>query len=301
MNFTVSNTSVGASLASVTSALSAAEPATAETAPVQPEITQAVIALLAVGTCLAIVWLVRRIIYPRKLSLSRAPGRPNKLNAAQGLVLLIVLMMVGIAAMALLQSMGLDKARAMVLAVTLDRLVWLAVLLPIGALGFRFGLVRGMGLSVRHWLYDTIRAVYAYLAIFPVCFALQAIVILLMPNKWHLEHPMLTAMDDLSQSWQVMLAISAVVLVPVSEEVFFRGILQSIARKHLGNAWAAVLATSAIFAILHHATPQSIPSLFALSMVLGYTYERSGRLFSPILIHVIFNGVSVTLFFMQMS
>ena len=58
--------------------------------------------------------------------------------------------------------------------------------------------------------------------------------------------------------------------------------------------------TSAIFAMLHWDTVASadgewvpLPALFALGVVLGYNYERSGRLVAPILIHALFNGVSV--------
>ncbi|MFZ9024246.1 MAG: type II CAAX prenyl endopeptidase Rce1 family protein [Anaerohalosphaeraceae bacterium] len=47
------------------------------------------------------------------------------------------------------------------------------------------------------------------------------------------------------------------------------------------------------FAILH--TPTHIPALFILSVGLGYAYERSGSLLRPILMHIFFNGLSITM------
>ncbi|MGC9455565.1 MAG: CPBP family intramembrane glutamic endopeptidase [Phycisphaerae bacterium] len=292
MSFALSNLSVCSAALTATTAASAAE--VAETTTAEPVMSETVIALLAVGSCLALVWLVRRIIYPRKLSLSHAPGRPHKLNAIHGVVLLTVLVMISAFAPGMMMALfGLPEPKAIVLGLMVDRVAWLGISLPVAALAFRFGLMRGMGLSVRHWIYDSIRAAYAYLAVLPLCLGLQALTTLLVPPK---QHPIFEIMGGLPPYWQATLALTTAVLVPISEEVFFRGLLQSIARRHLQNAWAAVIAISAVFAMLHAATPQDIPSLFVLSLVLGYTYERSGRLLSPILIHMVFNGVFVALF-----
>lgn len=281
-----------ARLLAETGASAATEPGGLEAVPSKAEI-----ALFAVGICLAIIWLIRRIIYPRKLSLAKAPGRANTLTAAPVLILLVTLYLLSSVIMLPLHwSLGLEEVRAMVLAVTLDRIIWIVVSLLVAAECFRFGVRRGMGLSLRHWIYDTLRAAYAYLAIFPFCVGLAWITALLVPEQWVTPHPMLEAMYDLPAAWLVLLVLVTVVLVPVAEEILFRGLLQTMVRRYLRNAWAAVLLTSTIFALMHVATPHHIPALFALSVVIGYSYERSGRLLSPILIHAFFNGVSVAVF-----
>ncbi|MFP3938282.1 MAG: CPBP family intramembrane glutamic endopeptidase [Phycisphaerae bacterium] len=296
MEITLSNKSPCTAAITVLADASATGDSVAETTPVAPGMSETVIAMLAIGSCLALVWVVRRIVHPEKLSLSHAPGRPGNLNAGHALIVLVVLVMAGMAAVSALLELGLSKSKALVLGVTFERLVWMAVLLPLGATLFRFGLVRGMGLSARHWLYDTFRGFYAYLAVFPLCIAMLNLSSLVIPAK---PHPMLAAAGELSTPWLALLVFAAVVLAPVSEELLFRGLLQSAARRHLGNAWLAVLLTSAAFALLHLRIPQTVLPIFILSLVLGYTYERSGRLFSPILIHMLFNGVSTALFLTQ--
>jgi membrane protease YdiL (CAAX protease family) len=47
-----------------------------------------------------------------------------------------------------------------------------------------------------------------------------------------------------------------------------------------------------VFAVFHE-NPQHWPAMFAFSLVLGYSYEKSGSLFRCIFLHSIFNALSV--------
>jgi membrane protease YdiL (CAAX protease family) len=301
MNFTLSNAS--ACIGRAAAGLAAAAPTTAPAEPPPTNLeVKTTLGMLAVGICLAAVWLVRRLIYPRKLSLARAPGRANTLHPAHVVLLLLGFILFGGWGYYVLHRwIGLSEGRAFVAAVAADSAFLLVASLALAASTFRFGIVRGLGLSARHWIYDALRAGYGYLAVFPVCVGLMEAFARLLPKDWHGAHPMLTALDSLPPAWRVLVAAVAVVLVPVSEEVFFRGLVQSMLRRYLHNAWAAVLVASAVFASLHYATPQFIPALFALAVVLGYHYERSGRLLSPILIHLLFNAVSVAFYILRVS
>jgi membrane protease YdiL (CAAX protease family) len=90
----------------------------------------------------------------------------------------------------------------------------------------------------------------------------------------------------------------AVVVAPVAEEMIFRGYLYPVGKKYAG-AFASMVVTSLLFAVLHgHAG--SIPALFTLAMCLGLAYEKSGTLIVPMIMHAVFNAVSVTaiLFFL---
>ena len=87
--------------------------------------------------------------------------------------------------------------------------------------------------------------------------------------------------------------VFAAVIAPVFEEILFRGLFQSMLRSVVSRAWLAVVLTSVFFAMLH--PWMHWPALFALSMCLGYAYEKSGSLFRPIFIHMLFNAISIIL------
>ena len=84
----------------------------------------------------------------------------------------------------------------------------------------------------------------------------------------------------------------------VAEEVVFRGGLQrwaldrpALALRHAGLSRANLLA-SAAFAAVHlvNHTPLVALGVLPVSLLLGAVYERSGRLRTPIALHLWFNG-----------
>ena len=263
--------------------------------------------LLAAGTLVLVVWILRRIVHPKTLRLDRTPGRPNTLTPLHVAALLVIWLGVTVCAQKLL-SHTVDWAgpprlvegatidlRTVLLAGMVGQAAWLLVSLLVAGRAFPLGLSRGLGLSMRHAFYDGARSVVAVLAVFPVCIALSALSILLLkPHGLVHPHAMLTAIKTLGAPWQVAVVFSAVVMAPLAEEVFFRGLLQSMLRRYTGRPWVAVVATSAAFASIHFSTPQHVLALFALSLVLGYNTERTGRLAAAISIHVLFNAISIT-------
>lgn len=102
--------------------------------------------------------------------------------------------------------------------------------------------------------------------------------------------------------WRVIVAVilSAVVAAPLFEELLFRGTVQTgfagmttrLLRSEVLGRWAAIVAASVLFALLHPGW--SWPAIFVLSLGLGYVYERTGNLLAPISMHVAFNALSVT-------
>lgn len=76
-----------------------------------------------------------------------------------------------------------------------------------------------------------------------------------------------------------------------AEEVFFRGFMQTRLRQHWGPR-AAVLATSASFAILHvDVTLVHVVVVFALSVYLGFVTESTGSALPAVVCHVVNNVV----------
>jgi membrane protease YdiL (CAAX protease family) len=87
----------------------------------------------------------------------------------------------------------------------------------------------------------------------------------------------------------VWLWLSAAVVAPVAEEVFFRGLVQNAAADILRNRWSAILLTSVAFGLVHFPQPHAIVPLVVLGVILGYVYERTAALWAPVLVHVAFN------------
>lgn len=63
------------------------------------------------------------------------------------------------------------------------------------------------------------------------------------------------------------------------------------------KAWAAVIVASLLFSAVHPLW--TAPLIFLLAVCLGYVYERTGNLWSTIVMHAIFNGLSTWFYFYQ--
>lgn len=93
----------------------------------------------------------------------------------------------------------------------------------------------------------------------------------------------------------------AVVLAPLAEELFFRGMLfPALARRM--SVWAAIVVSAVLFALLHVGTGATAELganallaalIFPLGVLLAWAYHRRGTLVVPILIHAIFNLMAV--------
>ena len=101
--------------------------------------------------------------------------------------------------------------------------------------------------------------------------------------------------EETSAVMRVYFFVLAVVIAPCFEEILFRGIAMPVLAKRIG-ASAAVLITSVIFAILHWHVPSLVP-LFILSIGLSLAYIYTESLLVPMVMHSLFNFVSVTFLF----
>jgi hypothetical protein len=89
--------------------------------------------------------------------------------------------------------------------------------------------------------------------------------------------------------WLAVLAI--VILAPIAEELFFRGVIFNVFLREGGRRWAFI-GSSALFAIIHLSLVALIP-IFVLGLALAWVYERTGNLLAPITMHMVVNGASV--------
>jgi len=90
------------------------------------------------------------------------------------------------------------------------------------------------------------------------------------------------------------LAVAAiVVLAPVAEELFFRGVLFAGLRSRL-SVWPAAIISGVLFGGLHAVSgPTSAIPLALLGVLLALLYQRSGSIWPCIFIHALNNGVAV--------
>ncbi|WP_298818670.1 CPBP family intramembrane glutamic endopeptidase [Chloroflexus sp.] len=80
-------------------------------------------------------------------------------------------------------------------------------------------------------------------------------------------------------------------IVPVVEELFFRGALHHLLRRHL-SATLTIVVGAAIFAIVHF-IPMLVPGLFVAGLCLGYLREQSGSIWPGVIFHMLQNTLAL--------
>jgi membrane protease YdiL (CAAX protease family) len=171
--------------------------------------------------------------------------------------------------------------------------------------------LKGFGLNIKTIHKDFIFAFLNLLAVWPILILMIMLTIFVGQFIWgpqfrlpqHEELELIAAYPQLPV--RVLIIITTIVVMPVFEEMLFRGMFQTMIRTFLSDfefrisnfrcrqsAWLAITISSGIFATVH-ANAGHWPAIFALAVCLGYSYEKSGSLFRPIFIHCLFNATSV--------
>jgi uncharacterized protein len=112
-------------------------------------------------------------------------------------------------------------------------------------------------------------------------------------NTW--ENSKTEAMQQNVTLVTVLLAcVSAAVISPIYEEIFYRGFLYRWLRTRVGLK-GAVLLSSLIFTIVHIPTYNVMPVNFFSGIIFALAYERTGSIWPSVLIHGLTNGTMVLL------
>ncbi len=93
------------------------------------------------------------------------------------------------------------------------------------------------------------------------------------------------------EPWLAVLAI--VILAPIAEELFFRGVVFNAFLREGGRRWAFI-GSSALFAVIHLSLIAAVP-IFLLGLALAWVYDRTNNLLAPIAMHMVVNGASVVI------
>jgi membrane protease YdiL (CAAX protease family) len=116
------------------------------------------------------------------------------------------------------------------------------------------------------------------------------------------EHPIVDLLQaERSVVALAIVAVSAVIVAPVAEELFFRRVLQGWLEKRLPRAdgGQAIGLAAAAFALAHAGQGLAFLPLYPLAIVLGFLVRRTGSLLPAILLHGMFNAVSLLLILLQ--
>ncbi|MHC4394139.1 MAG: lysostaphin resistance A-like protein [Planctomycetota bacterium] len=158
--------------------------------------------------------------------------------------------------------------------------------------------LKGFGLNAKTIHKDFFAAMVNLLTIWPVVLLVLVVTIFFGELLWGQDfqmqpHEELKSIALHSQlSVRILIIVTAIVIVPVFEEMLFRGLFQTMFRSFTSRPWLSILMSSGLFSIVH-ANAGHMPALFMLAICLGYSYEKSGSLFRPIFIHSLFNTTAI--------
>lgn len=109
-----------------------------------------------------------------------------------------------------------------------------------------------------------------------------------------LHNPVVNALRHPNLSWRFMLYLGmlAVIIGPLSEELFFRWLALRLLSGKLG-CFLGVFLSSLLFASLHPI--QDWAPIFVLSLGISAAYAVTGSIIAPVVAHCVFNLVSVVL------
>jgi len=159
---------------------------------------------------------------------------------------------------------------------------------------------------------EIVCGVLGYLGGLPLVFAGLLLTLLLM--RWQTlltgtalfafaEPPVHPIIEPLARGsfWIRMQAVAVVLLVPITEEIMFRGVLYRHLREVFGrwgwlvSLFLSLLISSLLFAVIHPQGALGVPVLAAVAIVLALLREWRASLIAPIVTHMIVNGVTTTL------
>jgi len=173
-------------------------------------------------------------------------------------------------------------------------------------LGVRRGRVSlaGMGFVPPTWRWRWLwQALALSAALIPLRAILGVVVVLLTENgieNLAARQELILPSEGFSWITFAITLVGAGIIAPISEELYFRGLLHGWFQSRF-RFWPRVLLSSALFGLAHFDSPAVVASSFMLGVANAITYERTKSLWFPIVMHVITNGTAVILLYVAMA
>lgn len=127
------------------------------------------------------------------------------------------------------------------------------------------------------------------LLVYGAYFGVQAVMELLVPVDLG------DVMTPLAGTRHLGLAVAFVVIAPLIEELVFRGYLFAAWRHTRLGLWGTIVLTSVIFTAIHigQYTGMALLYVFVFSLILGLAREKTGSIWTPMLLHTVNNLIGV--------
>lgn len=132
---------------------------------------------------------------------------------------------------------------------------------------------------------------YIWVLIFGIVFCLGGNVLLAMSGLAMKDTSYITASAAIYSESMAVLLLCQGIVVPIAEELMFRGVLFKRCREQM-SFWGAAFSVSCFFAFVHGTVTQLMYTLI-LGIFLAYVYEKLGSLKAPVLLHILVNVVSI--------
>lgn len=152
-----------------------------------------------------------------------------------------------------------------------------------------------LGLRADRLPRDLTAALLGYVAVWPLCAAIlwatQSAILYCFPETELPKHEAIQTLlsRDTSSVTAALTIISAILLAPIVEELFFRGILQSALARRWRSQWRAIAVSATAFGLIHFQNVETVPALALFGAALGYAYAKSRSLTLVIALHALFN------------
>jgi membrane protease YdiL (CAAX protease family) len=145
------------------------------------------------------------------------------------------------------------------------------------------------GLSRRPKWSDLGLAIMSFLCYFGVLLVAMLLLAWFLPDVYNQTQDLGYATEN-NETWQLILVFARLVIItPIAEELIMRGLLFKKIRNKL-SFWPTAIIVSLIFAVSHGQFNVGVDT-FLLSLFLCYQREKTGAIYTPIIIHMLKNLV----------
>ena len=160
--------------------------------------------------------------------------------------------------------------------------------------------LRGFGLDIRTVIKDLKAGTVNLICVLPLISASIIALTLIGKRFWGSDfelprHDIVTEIVANDSIWfRICLVLQAVLVAPVTEEILFRGMFQNFLKNNFISPVLPIVFTSIVFAMVHGmGLLWHWPALFLLSCCMGYAYEKSSSLLRAIVVHALFNSITI--------
>lgn len=138
---------------------------------------------------------------------------------------------------------------------------------------------------------------WIFIGLWSIAVLVSAVLILLVMSWFggSYENDKTESIQSQVSAFSILIGIlSAGVVSPVYEEIFYRGFLYRWFRTRMGKGWGLIL-SSAVFTAAHIPTYNTLALNFLSGLIFAWTYERTRSILPGILIHGLTNTIAVLL------